>query len=86
METKTSSSATIAQNGTNAFTISVSKSGYTPVGIVGYNVGGSGRSRAGVFSCYLSSTTTVTMEVWNQSTGSVTWTASVDVLYVKNSI
>lgn len=85
VETKTSSSATISANGTKDFSISVSKSGYTPIGIVGFNVGGSARSRANVFSCSLSGTT-VTMEVWNQQTTSVTWTASVSVLYVKNSI
>lgn len=72
----------IAAGGNASVTASAAKSGYTPIGIVGWTLPGSGSSYAAVFRCYLSGTTlnASIRSVGNAITSTFRWV----VLYRKN--
>lgn len=77
-----SAALNIAAGGTDNITASAAKTGYTPIGVVGWSLPGSGSSYGLVFRCYLSGTTL------NASIRSVnaaiTSTFRWYVLYLKN--
>lgn len=77
-----------------ASTISLSKSGYTPIGVVGWNIESSSSSAvnagyANLMRCYLSArgngTGTVTYVYRNLGSGTLTATLYVDVLWLKTT-
>lgn len=82
-EIKTTSITVNANSGNNT-DIAISKTGYTALGVVGFDVTGSGSASATVRSARLTSDTTANIVVLNISSTNRTWTASVHVLYVKN--
>ncbi len=57
VDTVDSAALSISAGGTEAITASAAKTGYTPIGVVGWSLPGSGSSYAAVFRCYLSGTT-----------------------------
>lgn len=70
-------------------TLSVSKSGYTAIGITGWNLkdattNGSHCSYCGFLKLYLSNATTVTMMITNSGTNGANVCADIYVLYRKN--
>ena len=72
-------------------TIDVSKSGYTPIGVVGYNVNMTGSSADGlegyfanVWECYLKNSTTVEFSIYNLRNKAITVQMEIYVLYHKD--
>ena len=70
-------------------TLSVSKSGYTAIGITGWNIknattDGGNSSYCGFAKLYLSNATTVTMIITNGGTNAAKVCADIYVLYRKN--
>ena len=79
-EVKSSTTATVGANTVYTFNIDVSKTGYTPIGIVGFD--------ASTSEClpviFKLSTNTAVVLVRNVTSSSVTYLCTVTVLYVKN--
>ena len=63
--------------------ITVSKTGYEPIGIVGYLLGGSGSTWVNVYICRLANSTTARIGLREMSDAAVTITVTVYVLYRK---
>lgn len=63
--------------------ISVALSGYTPIGIVGWEITGTNASYANITKAVLSGTT-VNFSGRNTASSNVSWTPKATVLYVKN--
>lgn len=83
--TATSSSLTIASGETCALTTtSASKTGYTPIGVIGYDINGSGMSNINIFKMYISGSN-VAFRVRNNYTSSWTGTITFYVLYISSS-
>ena len=83
--TATSSSLTIASGETCALTTtSASKTGYTPIGVIGYDIDGSGQSNINIFKMYISGSN-VAFRVRNNYTSSWTGTITFYVLYIASS-
>ena len=83
--TVTSSSLTIASGDTCTLkTTSAYKAGYTPIGVVGYDIEGSGMSNINVFKMYISGSN-VAFRVRNNYTSSWTGTITFYVLYIATS-
>lgn len=82
--TKQSSDHTLNPGGTATMTVSCAVSGYTPIGIIGFNCSGTSESYCNIYRCILSGTT-CTMQVKNmhQSNEAVV-KANFYVLYRKN--
>jgi hypothetical protein len=77
-----SESQTIASNGRGSFTLSVSKAGYTPIGVI--SVGVESGSAYILLHDYGVSGATAYCQFTNSSTTSETFKAKLKVLYVKN--
>ena len=85
--TATSGSITIGANTTNDLTnVSASKkTGYTPIGVIGYDVGtGTGRSNINIFEIYINGSN-VAFRARNNNSSSWTGTITFYVLYVATS-
>ena len=82
--TKQSSDYTLNPGGTATMTVSCAVSGYTPIGIIGFNCSGTSESYCNIYRCILSGTT-CTMQIKNmhQSNEAVV-KANFHVLYRKN--
>lgn len=80
----TSGAFSIAGNGSDNKSFSVAKSGYTPVGIVGWSFPGSGSSYAMLFRCYISGSNCVAYVRNVSATATMTSALRVWVLYRKN--
>lgn len=79
----TTGTISVAAAGNESGTLSAAKTGYTPVGIVGYRFPGTGSSNAALFRLYLSGST-INYSVRSVS-GAISSTLVVYVLYRKNS-
>lgn len=85
VEAVTSSALSIAANGNGDVSKSAAKTGYTPIGIVGWSLPGSISSYAGVFRCWLDGTTAkASIRNYNGS-NTMTSTFVWYVLYLKNT-
>lgn len=84
VDSVTSSAFNIAGNGSDNKTFSVAKSGYTPVGIVGWAFPGSGSSYAMLFRCYISGSNCVAYVRNVSASASMASALRVWVLYRKN--
>ena len=83
--TAPSDSLTIASGETCALTTaSAYKAGYTPIGVVGYDIDGSGMSNINVFKMYISGSN-VAFRLRNNYTSSWTGTITFYVLYIASS-
>lgn len=83
--TATSSSITIASGETCSLTTtSASKTGYTPIGVVGYDIDGSGQSNINIFKMYISGSN-VAFRLRNNYTSSWTGTIKFYVLYIAST-
>ena len=83
IESKNKSSGSVSAGSAIDVTLSVTKEGYTPIGLVGWNLDGTGVSYACVYRAYLNGTTAkVTFR--NTSTSAVTLTVYFYVMYLKN--
>lgn len=71
----------VAANDYHDWTKDVSKTGYTPLGIVGFTTS---TSYAAVGICYLSDATTIYFRVRNMRNSTSETSPAVDILYVKN--
>ena len=81
-EEKTGSTGSISAGGNKAGTITITKSGYTPIAIAGFN---SGNTWLVVTQMYISSSTTLNYTVRNvHASSSGSGTVSVKILYRKN--
>ena len=79
---KTGSSGSVSAGGKGHITKDVSKSGYTPIGVVGWT--GSGTSNFAISECYVSGTTFY-IYYWNLSSASQTLSyINAYILYQKN--
>lgn len=84
IDTKTSSSVTVSANDTKAFNVDVTKTGYTPLGIVGYDWDGTGKSHFIIYNLTLSGNT-VHVAVGNESgTTRSGMTITLYILYQSN--
>lgn len=82
VQNKSGGAKTIAANARTTVSISVARSGYTALGIVGWDAG------AHEFQCYdvkLTNASAAEMRLWNVTNSSVTGTPQIRVLYLKNS-
>lgn len=83
VEVVNSSSVNINANSTSESSFSVAKSGYTPLGIVGYNIAGTGISAIAPYRIRLIDSTAY-YGVRNYGTGQATGvTVQASILYVK---
>ena len=84
VQTKTGSAVSVNAGAvySNA-TVNVALSGYTPLGVVGWEVTGTNASYAMIFKVSLSGTT-VSISGRNMASSAASWTPKVNVLYVKN--
>ena len=78
-----SDNITVDGNSGNNVTIDVSKTGYTPIGVVGFRPAGSASGSAAVTSCRLEGTNVIA-GVFNETSNTYTWTMYVYVLYIKS--
>lgn len=82
------SSYSIAANGAHTVTLTITKSGYTPLGIVGYSTSGSYSGYSVATSWYLSNRVsgsgTANAYVTNRGSTASTWTTTFYVLWQKN--
>lgn len=82
-----SSTKTIAANGYASMEETKTKSGYMPIGVLGFNITGTGSSAAQVLKNLLSARSegscTVLLGLKNDSGSSVTWTLYSYVLWLK---
>ena len=85
-DSHTGSGSVGANTGAN-ITVSMSKSGYYPIGIIGYSItgDGSGYADARQYSMTAQSTGSGTARfyVWNNSTSQKTWTVTAQILWLK---
>ena len=83
----TSASKSCAANTGTAVEITVTKSGYYPLAVVGYQISGSASGNADVRQLRMSSqengSGTAYIYVWNNSGSAYTWTVTAHVLWVK---
>lgn len=82
-----SSSQSVSANATSTHYISISKTGYTPIGVVGFDVDGSGIASAKILACNISYDTTNLYRVYFQvrNDGSAnTWTFKCKILWQAN--
>ncbi len=83
VDTVSTGSFNIAANNVRETTISIAKTGYTPLGIMGYNLSGSGVSFCFPYHLYLDGNTAY-YAFRNNSNGQVTGvTLKLYVLYIK---
>lgn len=77
-------SVSLSAGGYGSFTVDTTKSGYTPLGVVGIapTGGASGYARLSQFE--LLNDNAIHFFVWNMYNSSVTWTIWFKVLYLKN--
>ena len=66
VDTATASDISVSANSTKAFQVDVTKTGYTPLGVVGYNWSGTGRSHFIIYNMSLSGNT-VSMAFGNEN-------------------
>ena len=59
--------------------------GYTPIGVIGYTVAGTGSTQANVKNIRVLSAGTLNYHIFNLSSTSRTWSLKVYILYVKNA-
>lgn len=79
---------TISANGYGSIDQTITKSGYMPVALTGFNVNGTGSSAAQAVKAIVSSsgdgTGTMVFGIKNDSTSSVTWTLTAKILWLKS--
>lgn len=83
----TSKSQTFSASTGAAVEISVTKSGYYPLAVVGYQIAGTSSGAAEARQIRMSSQSngsgTAYIYVWNNSSSSYTWTVTAHVLWIK---
>lgn len=82
-EWKFGTQKSLPAGGRDTFTVDVSKTGYTPVGILGVLLSGN-RTALGDLNTFSISGTTASVVIHNEDTQANTWGATVLVLYQKS--